>query len=378
MVVVVPSILLAGGGTAGHVNPLLAVAGEVRRRYPDASIRVLGTKEGLESRLVPEQGFSLDIVPKVPLPRRPSAQWVSLPGNLRRAVAAAHQVMEEQKPDLVMGFGGYVSTPAYLAAKQLGIPIVIHEQNARPGLANKLGARFAQEVMVTFESTALPGARAVGLPLRADVAAQAVSSPQALAQKRLEAGEYFGISPHRSTLLVTGGSLGAVSLNRAVSGAARSILNAGAQILHVTGKDKAEGVREQVARLEPQLASRYVVVEYMDRMDLAYAACDLVICRAGAGTVCEIAALGVPAVFVPLPIGNGEQRLNAQPLVSAGGALMVADEDLSPDWIEKTIPLLMLDGPQLARMRDAARTVGHPGATAHIVDRLSALAEWPR
>jgi undecaprenyldiphospho-muramoylpentapeptide beta-N-acetylglucosaminyltransferase len=376
VVAVVASILLAGGGTAGHVNPLLAIAGEVRHRYPDASVRVLGTKEGLEARLVPQAGFTLDFVPKVPLPRRPSSQWMSLPGNLRRAVQAAHDVMSDQKPDIVMGFGGYVSTPAYLAARQLGIPVVIHEQNARPGLANKLGARFAAQVLVTFESTQLPGAVPVGLPLRADLGALAVASPQALAHTRLEAAERFGLSPHVPTLLVTGGSLGAVSLNRAVSGAAKALLAAGAQVLHVTGKDKSQAVIEQLDGIDDKDRGRYVVVEYMDRMDLAYAASDLVMCRAGAGTVCELAALGIPAVFVPLPIGNGEQRLNAQPLVHAGGALLVADEDVSSDWVEASLPGLLRDAARLARMRDAAKSVGHPGATAHIVDRLESLAGW--
>lgn len=167
-----------------------------------------------------------------------------------------------------------------------------------------------------------------------------------------------------------------MSLNRAVSGAAKALLAAGAQVLHVTGKDKSQAVIEQLDGIDDKDRGRYVVVEYMDRMDLAYAASDLVMCRAGAGTVCELAALGIPAVFVPLPIGNGEQRLNAQPLVHAGGALLVADEDVSSDWVEASLPGLLRDAARLARMRDAAKSVGHPGATAHIVDRLESLAGW--
>ena len=149
-------MLLAGGGTAGHVNPLLAVADELLRRHPNARLTVLGTAQGLEARLVPEHGLPLALVPRVPLPRRPTLDWFRLPLRLRDAVRAAGAAIDESGAQVVVGFGGYVATPAYLAARSRKIPVVIHEQNARPGLANRLGARWARSVAVTFPGTSLP------------------------------------------------------------------------------------------------------------------------------------------------------------------------------------------------------------------------------
>ena len=164
------SVVLAGGGTAGHVSPLLSLADCLRRRDPDVVVRVLGTAQGLESRLVPERGYQLVLVPKVPLPRRPGADLLRLPGRLRAAVAAAGRAIDEASADVVVGFGGYVSTPAYLAARRRRIPVVVHEQNARPGIANRLGARLAAQVGVTFPGTPLPHATVTGMPLRREIA----------------------------------------------------------------------------------------------------------------------------------------------------------------------------------------------------------------
>ncbi|MBE9927240.1 UDP-N-acetylglucosamine--N-acetylmuramyl-(pentapeptide) pyrophosphoryl-undecaprenol N-acetylglucosamine transferase, partial [Cellulosimicrobium cellulans] len=163
------SVVLAGGGTAGHVNPLLAVADELRAREPGVVVTALGVAGGLEDDLVPARGYPLRHVPRVPLPRRPSAEWVNLPGRLKSAVDAAGAVIDETGARVVVGFGGYVSTPAYLAARRRDVPVVIHEQNARPGLANRLGARWAARVGVTFEGTPLKGGVVTGLPLRREI-----------------------------------------------------------------------------------------------------------------------------------------------------------------------------------------------------------------
>src|SRR3954451_22287738 len=163
------SVVLAGGGSTGHVAPLLALADCLRRRDPGTRVTALGTAEGLEAQLVPEAGYPLAVVPRVPLPRRPSADLGRLPFRLRSAVAAAARAMEESRAQAVVGFGGYVSTPAYLAARRLGLPIVVHEQNARPGLANRLGARITPYVAVTFPGTPLRGARVLGMPLRRQI-----------------------------------------------------------------------------------------------------------------------------------------------------------------------------------------------------------------
>ncbi|GGB97039.1 undecaprenyldiphospho-muramoylpentapeptide beta-N-acetylglucosaminyltransferase [Cellulomonas carbonis] len=374
----VESVLLAGGGTAGHVNPLLAVADELRRRDPGTAVVVLGTVEGLEAELVPARGYDLVPVPRVPLPRTPTTAWLRLPGRLRDAVDAADAAIEASGAQVVVGFGGYVSTPAYLAARRRGVPVVIHEQNARPGLANRLGARWAHAVAVTFPGTRLPGAQVTGLPLRPEVAALVADREHDAAGARRSAAAELGLDPTLPTLLVTGGSLGAVRVNEAVSGAARELLAAGVQVLHLTGAGKAEDVRAAVAAAArdglTQHAGRYQVREYLPRMQLALAVADLVVARAGAGTVGELAALGIPAVYVPLPVGNGEQRLNAQPVVDAGGGLVVPDQALTPQRVVDEVLPFLADAERLAAAGRAAASVGVTDAAARVADLVEEAA----
>ena len=365
-------VLLAGGGTAGHVNPLLAVADELRRRDPAIGLTVLGTATGLEARLVPERGYPLVEIPRVPLPRRPSLDWFRLPGRLRTAVATTERTITERSVDVVVGFGGYVSTPAYLAARRLHVPIVIHEQNARPGLANRLGARWATSVAVTFPGTPIRGAQVTGLPLRPEIAALVGELETDRSATRSRAAAALGLDPALPTLLVTGASSGALSLNRAVSAAARELLDAGAQVLHLTGAGKAEPVRAAVEGLPG--AERYHVLEYLDTMQDGLAVADLAVCRAGAGTVVELAAAGVPSVFVPLPVGNGEQRLNAAPVVAAGGGLLVPDDELTPAWLREHLVPLLGDPVRLAAMSVAARAVGARDAASTVADLVEAAA----
>ena len=338
------SVLLAGGGTAGHVSPLLALADCLRRRDPDVRLTALGTAEGLESRLVPARGYPLLEVPRVPFPRRPTADALRLPGSLRRAVAAAETAIESTGAEVVVGFGGFVSSPAYLAARRRRVPVVVHEQNARPGLANRLGARIAAEVAVTFPGTRLRGATVTGMPLRHEIATLD------RAAHRAEARAHFGLGDG-PTLLVTGGSLGAARLNGAFAEAVGALSAAGVQVLHVAGTGKEFDPGELPG-------APYLVLPYCDRMDLAYAAADLVVARAGANTVCELTAVGLPAVYVPLPVGNGEQRLNAEHVVEAGGGLLVDDAAVDAAWVRDTVVPLALDTARLEAMSAAAASVG--------------------
>lgn len=363
------SVLLAGGGTAGHVNPLLAVADALRAARPGIRITVLGTREGLESDLVPAYGLPLAIVPRVPLPRRPSGALLHLPARLRAAVGAATSALEDAGAQVVVGFGGYVSTPAYLAARHRGLPVVVHEQNARPGLANRLGARWARAVAVTFPGTVLPHAQVTGLPLRPAVSALLDERATDPAAVRRRAADELGLDPDLPTLLVTGGSLGALSINRAVSAAASDLLGSGVQVLHLTGRGKSDPVRRATEDLPG--AERYHVLEYLSRMELALAVADLVVGRAGAGTVCELAALGIPAVYVPLPVGNGEQRLNAASVVAAGGGLLVEDMALDASWLRAhVLPLLV--GPGAARQREQ---MAHAAASVGVRDAAQRVAQ---
>lgn len=372
------SVVLAGGGTAGHVNPLLSVAHEIRRRYPDVRITVLGTEEGLESTLVPQAGFDLQFIPRVPLPRRPSGAWFSLPGKLSQAVKTAKSSIADIDADVVIGFGGYVSTPAYLAARSLNVPVVIQEQNVRAGIANKLGARWARAITTSFAETQMKDAVLTGLPLRPEIQQLIVDRKSDSQGTRAAAAAALGLDPSRPVVLVTGGSLGALKVNRTMTHSARAILDTGVQILHLTGKGKSEDVLESVRGLPELLQSDYHVLEYLAQMHLAYAVADVVVCRSGAGTVCELAALGLPAIFVPLPIGNGEQRLNASGLESAGAALIVDDSTFDESWVRQNLIPLLGRPQDLARMAKAAATVGKPNATSAVVDVVARAAGWEK
>ncbi len=383
-------LVLAGGGTAGHVNPLLSVAAAIRERCPQAAVSVIGTAVGLEHDLVPAAGLPLDLIEKVPFPRRPGKAALDFPRRWRREVQRVRGYLQDRSADLVVGFGGYASAPAYRAARNLGLPIVVHEQNARAGMANKLGARWADFVGTAYEDTGIR-ARAgvpvhrVGLPLRPAIARLARQMEADPARARRESAQSLGLDPDRPILLVTGGSLGALSLNKAVAGAARQLLDR-TQVIHLTGRGKADQVMEQVAAdmgdaaindLDPAHRGQgdYHMAEYLERIDLAFACADLVVCRAGAGSVSELAALGVPAVYVPLPIGNGEQRFNAQPVVQAGGGLMMDDAALDAQWVADHVPALMADGDRLADMRRRAWGYGIRDAAQVMAEQILTMAD---
>lgn len=350
--------LLAGGGTAGHVNPLLALADRIREREAEAEIVVLGTAEGLEARLVPARGYELATIARLPFPRRPGLYALRFPARYRRAIREVRELIRERGVDAVVGFGGYASAPAYRAAAKEGVPIVIHEANARPGLANRLGARSTPYVAVTFAGTPIANARGeaprvTGMPLRPEI------ERLDLAALREEARAHFGLDTEKPTLLVTGGSLGARAINRGIAGSAREIVEAGAQVLHVWG-----GLTE----IEDPGVPGYTVLEYCDRMDLAFAACDLAVSRAGSTTVSELAGLGVPAVFVPLDHGNGEQRANASGVVAAGGAIFAANDELAPAWVRGTLLPLLTDPARLAEMSERARGAGALDGTERLYE----------
>ena len=333
-------VLLAGGGSAGHTSPLLATADALERLSPGVEITCLGTRDRIEARIIPAAGYPLEFVPSVPLPRRPNADLLRLPGRLVAARCAALEVVDRIAPDVVCGFGGFVSVPAYLAARSRRVPLVVHEGNTLPGVANKLGARFTDHVATSFPDTDLPHASYVGLPIRRMIATLD------RAAHRQEALEAWGLRPDLPVLLVTGGSQGAASLNRAVLGAARAFADAGVQVLHLTGP------AQEVA--SPVTGVPYVTVGFVDRMDLAYSAADAVLCRSGSNTVTEVSGVGLPAVFVPLPHGNGEQARNARAVVEAGGALLVDDAELTIAWVSDHVVPLLTDPERLRAMGEAA------------------------
>lgn len=358
------SVVLAGGGSAGHVSPLLAMAGAIRAKRPDAGILAVGSRGGLEETLVPAAGYELAFIDRIPLPRKPSVDLLKLPTRMRKASRDAKKILTGAGADVLVGVGGYVCTPMYLAAKSLGIPIVIHEANTKAGLANKVGARYTSYVGTAFAGTQIRHAHLVGMPMRADIATLDRGAARAGARERL------GLDPELRTLIVTGGSLGAVRLNRAVADALGALSDAGIQTLHITGKGKPVLDNAGV----PVAAPLYQQREYVVTMADVYAAADLLLCRSGAGTVSEAAAVGLPAVFVPLPIGNGEQARNATDVVAAGGALLVDDAALDAHWLEAELIPLCLDAPRLVRMGAAAAEHGIKDAAERMADMVFAAA----
>src|SRR5699024_9860081 len=271
----------------------------------------------------------------VPLPRKPDADLLRLPLRLVRAVRGAREVLRRTGADVIVGFGGYACVPMYLAgaATRGRVPIVVHEANARAGLANKLGDRFAVATLAAVHGSGLD-ARVVGNPVRRTV------SSLDRADLRAHARAEFGLDPDAPTVLVVGGSQGARSLNAAMSEVAGEFSRAGVGVLHAVGPKNID----TAPRVGPG-GVPYVAVPYLDRMDLAYAAADLVLCRSGAITVAEVSAVGLPAVFVPLPHGNGEQALNARDLVAGGAALLVDDRDLTADHLRSEgLPLVLAPG----------------------------------
>lgn len=340
------SVVVAGGGTAGHIEPALALADAVRRARPDARVTALGTERGLENQLVPARGYPLELIPPVPMPRKASPELLRLPKKIRDSVKRTREILDRVQADVVVGFGGYVSLPAYLAARGR-TPIVVHEANARAGLANKIGARFAERILAATPDSGLNGAQTIGIPLR-----ESITGVDRWAL-RASARAHFGLHPHAPTVLVFGGSQGARTLNTAFSGAAEALGRAGVGVLH------AHGPKNTVAVQQVRGAPAYCTVPYLERMDLAYAAADLVVCRSGAMTVAEASAIGLPAVFVPLPHGNGEQALNAQPVVSGGGAELVPDAEFTAQRVIDQVLPLVRDPQRLRYMSEATIATGH-------------------
>ena len=338
-----PRVVVAGGGTAGHIEPAMNLADALRRLSPDAEVTALGTSKGLDTTLIPARGYPLELIPPVPLPRSLNRAFLATPGKVRQAVAAAGEILDRVGAEVVVGFGGYVAVPAYLAARSRSLPIVVHEANAKPGLANRGAARLTTHVFTASQAN-LPHATVIGIPLRPAI------SQLDRAALRSEARERFGLDPDRPTLLVFGGSQGARSINWAASEAASGLRSAGVQVLHVIGQKNELDL--------PDGDAPYIVVPYVEQMQYAYAAADFALCRCGAMTCAELSAVGLPAAYVPYPVGNGEQRFNAMPIVAAGGAVLVDDSDLTAQWILDNVVPRITDPTTVAQMSAAAASAG--------------------
>ncbi|MBF6064484.1 undecaprenyldiphospho-muramoylpentapeptide beta-N-acetylglucosaminyltransferase [Nocardia terpenica] len=354
------SVLVAGGGTAGHIEPAMAVADALRRLDPSIRITALGTQRGLETTLVPDRGYPLELIPPVPLPRKPTADLLRLPGRVWAAVSRTRAVIEAVEADVIVGFGGYVALPAYLAAggpRRRRVPVVVHEANVKAGIANKVGARRAARVLAAVPGSGVHAAghaeaEIVGIPVRESI------STLDRAGLRAQARAHFGLPAQGPVLLVFGGSQGARRLNEAVSAAAAQLTAAGISVLHAHGPKNTL----DITGVDPDGTAKYVAVPYLSRMDLAYAAADAAVCRSGAMTVAEVSAVGLPAFYVPLPHGNGEQELNARPIVARGGGRIVPDAELTGKYVIDEVIALLTDPARLSAMASAAAGAGHRDA----------------
>jgi undecaprenyldiphospho-muramoylpentapeptide beta-N-acetylglucosaminyltransferase len=365
-----PRVLISGGGTGGHVNPALATAAALTRAGADVTF--VGTEHGLEQRLVPAAGFALRTVPAAPLRGR-RWQAVAAAATVARAGWALGGVLRAEGVDAAVTFGGYTAGPLAVAARLARTPLVIHEQNAVPGLANRLAARWATAVAVSVPGVAqrFPRPERVhltGNPVRADVAAGRLPD-------RAAAAERLGLDPSRPTLLVFGGSLGARRLNDAVLAATPLWDDPGrVQVLHAAGVGDHQRVASAWQALD-RGDLRVVWRPYVDDMADAYAACDLALCRAGATTIAELTLAGVPSVLVPYPHAVAdEQAANATALAEAGAAVVVADAELDGARLVAEVEPLLADPAALAAMAHAGRALGRGDAADAVAALVMAAA----
>ncbi len=376
-------VLIAGGGTGGHVFPSLAAAAAIRAARPGIEVEFVGTARGLEAKLVPEQGWTLHKVEAVPLARRLSPRTLRVPLTLARASGVVGRLIRDREVVAALCFGGYVAVPLALAARRAQIPLVIHEQNAVPGLANRLASRWATAAALSVDTEEVRAGLAVA-PDRITVTGNPVRPGLGAIERdalRAEALTLFDLDPTRRTLFVFGGSQGAQRINEAAVGSLRHWAEPESlQILHATGRAAHDLVsRQWEDALGEDARLRVRCLGFIDRMELAYAAADLVLCRAGASSIAELTVMGLPSVLVPYPHATADhQTANARALQRAGAAVTIPDHALDGDALARTVNGLLADPGALEVMATAARDLGRPGAADALANVLLSCVEDPR
>ncbi len=357
-------VILAGGGTGGHVYPALAMGDALRA--DGHRVHYYGDATRLEGRVAPARGYTFRGISAAQFPRSGLVAKVRFAASLVVSIWRTRRLLRADGATLVLGVGGYVMAPTLLAAWTLGIPSAIHEANVAPGLANRLCARVAGLVFLTFADTArrLPGGAekiTVGCPV----------NPTILSGDRVEAAARYGFDPARPVLVAVGGSLGALKLNEVTRAAAQDPLRT-YQILHITGPRYEEEVRSSYG----QIPGGVVLRGYEDRMADAFALADLVLCRSGSSTLAELCAVGKPSLLIPSPnVTDNHQEENARGLERAGASEVVVERGLEVDVVVTRLRSLLGDAERLAEMGRAARALAKPDVAAVIARRLS--AEFP-
>lgn len=365
--------LLAGGGTGGHVYPALAIAGELRRREPGCELLYVGTKNGLEARLVPAAGLPFATVPSGRLLGKRLGNKVAGVYRAARGVQAALEIIRRFRPDAAVGTGGFASGPAMLAAALRRVPVVLQEQNVYPGLTNRLLSPLAEIVLAPhpqsvrgFPSWVQRRILAVGNPVR----------PEVLEARREEGAAFLGLDPDKPTILVYGGSGGAKRLNRAALGLLPGAGFGEYQLIWATGPAYHREAVEAAETRQGVKAPGLRLVPYLERMPLALAAADLVVSRAGAMTLAEITARGLPAILVPSPnVVHNHQEMNARLLEGGGAAVVLSDAGLTEELLAETAAAILGDRRRRERMAAASRAMGKPGALGEIGSVVIAAAK---
>jgi len=359
-------LLVAAGGTGGHVYPGVAIAEEWRRRHPDSEVVFVGTGRGLETKVVPQAGFPLRTIGVRGFPRRSPFGMVRAAWALLMSLVQASRLIREVKPHLVVGTGGYVSGPVVLLARLAGIPVAIQEQNSVPGSTNRWLSLIADQVHISFIESRNYFRRRNNLKVSGNPIRRSL-----VQQDRDSAYSVLGLDPSRRTLFVFGGSRGARSINHAVAGALPLLTGIpDLQVLWQTGEEDRAEMVERVKGVRFPVR----VVAYLDTIEKAYAVADLVICRAGAMTIAEITACGVPAILVPYPYATHDhQTHNARGLAERGAAEMIADRDLTAEELRRRVEALFRDEARRRSLGRKARAFARTDAAQRIVLSLESL-----
>lgn len=359
-------IIISGGGTGGHIYPAVAIANQIKAINPEADILFVGAKGRMEMTRVPEAGYKIVGLWISGLQRRLTLDNLSFPLKVLSSVRASHKIIKEFKPDAVVGVGGYASGPLLYAATARNIPSLIQEQNSYAGITNKLLAKRVDKVCVAYENMDqfFPAEKLVltGNPVRQDI--------MEIQDKRREALLHFGLTSEKKTILVIGGSLGARTINHSIAAGLERIMEAGYQLIWQTGK----GFYAEAQQLEkPYLEQGIRAFDFIKRMDLAYAAADIVVSRAGALSISELCLAGKPAILVPSPnVAEDHQTKNAMALVNKQAAILVRDQEAQQQLVQVALQLLQ-DEQEQKRLQQSIQKMARPNAAADIVKELLKL-----
>jgi len=359
-------VLIAAGGTGGHLYPGIAIAEEWMRMHPDSKVVFVGTSRGPEIKAVPRAGFTLETIAARGLPRRPGPGWILAAFGLVQGLVQSFRLIVNLKPHVVVGTGSYVSAPVVLVARLFGIPVIIQEQNSIPGATNRWLNLISTEVHISFlESRGYfrrkNNLRVSGNPIRRSL----------LQQDRSSAYEAFGLDPEKRTLFVFGGSRGASSINRAMEGALERLKHVSqVQVIWQTGAEDFEAMQQKFRSFSIKVR----VFAYLEQIEKAYAVADIAVCRAGAMTIAELTACGIAAILVPYPHATRDhQTHNARGLLDRDAALVIADKDLGPETLATKIESLLRDEPRLRRLGRNARAFARVDAAQRIARSMEQL-----